>query len=74
MGMLSGGGGGDMPDSSRYFPCHASVSFAVQSRHEYLLKVLHTDLSEEPEEIRPFEVATESGHPRNHCRVGMKNG
>jgi len=51
------GGGEAVPDLN--FPCHASVSFEVQSAHDYLLNVVHTDQSVAPEEFQI--VDTESG-------------
>ena len=58
LGML-GGAGGDVPVSSRYYyPCRVSISFEVQSAHDYRLNVVHTDQTENPEEFQIVETAT----------------
>ena len=55
---LFGGVPGDLPDP-RTYPCHVSISFEVQSGHDYVLHVVHTDKSDVPEEFQV--VDTESG-------------
>jgi len=69
LGIL-GGAAGDLPDNSRYFPCRASVSFEVQSGHEYALKVVHTDQSEEPENIQMVDIESGAvvGSAQPSCR------
>ena len=56
LGMFAGTGG-EGPNS-RYYPCHVSISFEVQSAHAYLLNIVHTDQTKGPEEFQIVETAS----------------
>ncbi len=56
LGMFAGSAG-EGPNS-RYYPCHVSISFEVQSAHAYLLNIVHTDQTKGPEEFQIVETAS----------------
>jgi hypothetical protein len=46
------------PDSSRYYPCRALITFEVQASHDYALDVLHSNRKKEPEEFQIVDITT----------------
>jgi hypothetical protein len=70
LGVAGGAGiATELPESSRFYPCHATITFDVQSVRNYQLHIVHTGQSRVPDEFQMVETksGTVVGSTRPTC-------